>query len=318
MQPYQEEYIANLRDIAALAARKKPEGFSFESYQTALAENRVRIEQKVARNMELLRGELFPLLDHLLEADEAALFQLREFAGRLFQVGEELDVGLFCHIHQALLNRARLLRDQNNMIQELYWLGLGRNNRCSRLIGLEHSVVENYMSEMRLCFTEAGAYLKYFDEIQDKETRAYILRSRANMSLGQFASAEEKIRRVRQTLQIMQDKYYQEKEPDLPWDKYIFMTHRQMASSISFNKDKAMSAEDIEAIMESVYIVYQTRLQEAAERGEQPPIHSAFSYYAISYYCGLDTLEGLLTKMEQLMDRTDLSDFSAENMCGLI
>lgn len=318
MQPYQEEYIANLRDIAALAARKKPEGFSFESYQTALTENRVRIEQKVARNMELLRGELFPLLDHLLEADEAALFQLREFAGRLFQVGEELDVGLFCHIHQALLNRARLLRDQNNMIQELYWLGLGRNNRCSRLIGLEHSVVENYMSEMRLCFTEAGAYLKYFDEIQDKETRAYILRSRANMSLGQFASAEEKIRRVRQTLQIMQDKYYQEKEPDLPWDKYIFMTHRQMASSISFNKDKAMSAEDIEAIMESVYIVYQTRLQEAAERGEQPPIHSAFSYYAISYYCGLDTLEGLLTKMEQLMDRTDLSDFSAENMYGLI
>ena len=318
MQPYQEEYIANLRDIAALAARKKPEGFSFEAYQTELAENRVRIEQKVARNMELLRGELFPLLDHLLEADEAALAQLREFAGRLFQVGEELDVGLFCHIHQALLNRARLLRDQNNMIQELYWLGLGRNNRCSRLIGLEHSVVENYMSEMRLCFTEAGAYLKYFDEIQDKETRAYILRSRANMSLGQFASAEEKIRRVRQTLQIMQDKYYQEKEPDLPWDKYIFMVHRQMASSISFNKDKAMSAEDIEAIMESVYIVYQTRLQEAAERGEQPPIHSAFSYYAISYYCGLDTLEGLLTKMEQLMDRTDLSDFSAENMYGLI
>ena len=183
---------------------------------------------------------------------------------------------------------------------------------ASKLTGLEQSVVENYMSEMRLCFTEAGAYLKYFDEIEDKETRAYILRSRANMSLGQFASPEEKIRRVRQTLQILQDKYYQEKEPDLPWDRYIFMVHRQMASSISFHKDNTMSAEDIEAIMESVYIVYQTRLQEADGRGEQPPIHSAFSYYAISYYCGLDTLEGLLTKMEQLMDRTDLSDFSAE------
>lgn len=318
MQPYQEEYIANLKDIAALAARKKPEGFSFEAYQAELSANKVRIEQKVERNMELLKGELFPLLDHLLDADETVLTQLQEFAGKLFQVGEELDVGLFCHIHQALLNRARLFRDRNSMIQELYWLGLGRNSRCSKLIGLEQSIVENYMSGMRLCFTEAAAYLKYFDEIDDKETRAFILRSRANMSLGQFPSAREKIRRVRQTLQILQDSYYQEKEPDLPWDRYVFMVHRQMASSISFHKDNVMDAEDIEAIMESVYIVYQARLQEAAERGEQPPIHSAFSYYAISYYCGLDTLEGLLTKMEQLMDRAELSDFSAENMYGLI
>lgn len=318
MQPYQEEYIANLRDIAALAARKKTEGRCFEAYQDQLLRNRAQIERKVARNMDLLRKHLFPLLDHLPDADEAALEELQEFAGKLFQVGEELDIGLFCHIHQALLNRARLVKDQNSMIRELYWLGLGRNNRCSKLIGLEQDMVQNYMAQMRLCFTEAGAYLKYFDEIKDKDTRAYILRSRANMSLGQFASASEKIRRVRATLQILQDRYYQEREPDLPWDRYIFMAHRQMASSISYNKDNDMSAEDIEAIMESVYIVYQTRLQEAEERGEQPPIHSAFSYYAISYYCGLDTLDGLLTKMEHLMDRTDLSDFTSENMYGII
>lgn len=73
------------------------------------------------------------------------------------------------------------------MIRELYWLGIGRNNLCSRLLGLEMPMVDYYMSRMRLCFTEAGAYLKYFDEIKDKDTRAYILRARANMSLGQFA-----------------------------------------------------------------------------------------------------------------------------------
>ena len=318
MQPYQEEYIANLRDIAALAARKKKEGRSFEEYQAELAADRIQIEQKVTRNMELLREKLFPVLDHLMEAGEKELAELEEFAGKLFQVGEELDVGLFCHIHQALLSRARLLRDRNGMIRELYWLGLGRNNRCSKLLGLEQSMAGEYVSEMRLCFTEAAAYLKYYDEIEGTETRAYILRSRANMSLGQFPTVGEKIRRVKQTLQILQDKYYQEKEPDLPWEKYIFMTHRQMASSISYSKDNAMSAEDIEAIMESVYLVYQTRLQEAEERGERPPIHSAFTYYAISYYCGLDTLDGLLTKTEGLMDSAVLSDFSTENMYGLI
>ncbi len=318
MQPYQEEYIANLREIAALAARKKTEGYTFESYQTELAKNRNRIAGKVERNMELLRAGLFPLLDHLPESGEEELQELQEFAGRLFQVGEELDVGLFCQIHQALLNCARLKKDQAGMIRELYWLGIGRNNRCSKLVGLDYSVVENYVFEMRLCFTEAGAYLKYFDEIEDSETRGYILRARANTALGQYASASGKIQRVRQTLQILQDRYYQEKEPGLPWDRYIFMAHRQMASSISYSRESDMTAEDVEAVMESVYIVYQANMQEAAKRGERPPIHSAFNYYAISYYCGLDTMDGLLTKTEHLMDTTEISDFTSENMYGII
>ncbi len=318
MQPYQEEYIANLREIAALAARKKTEGYTFESYQTELAKNRNRIAGKVERNMELLRAGLFPLLDHLPESGEEELQELQEFAGRLFQVGEELDVGLFCQIHQALLNCARLKKDQAGMIRELYWLGIGRNNRCSKLVGLDYSVVENYVFEMRLCFTEAGAYLKYFDEIEDSETRGYILRARANTALGQYASASGKIQRVRQTLQILQDRYYQEKEPGLPWDRYIFMAHRQMASSISYSRESDMTAEDVEAVMESVYIVYQANMQEAAKQGERPPIHSAFNYYAISYYCGLDTMDGLLTKTEHLMDTTEISDFTSENMYGII
>ncbi|MDE6993841.1 MAG: hypothetical protein K2P41_05365 [Lachnospiraceae bacterium] len=318
MQPYQEEYIANLREIAALAARKKTEGYTFESYQTELAKNRNRIAGKVERNMELLRAGLFPLLDHLPESGEEELQELQEFAGRLFQVGEELDVGLFCQIHQAILNCARLKKDQAGMIRELYWLGIGRNNRCSKLVGLDYSVVENYVFEMRLCFTEAGAYLKYFDEIEDSETRGYILRARANTALGQYASASGKIQRVRQTLQILQDRYYQEKEPGLPWDRYIFMAHRQMASSISYSRESDMTAEDVEAVMESVYIVYQANMQEAAKRGERPPIHSAFNYYAISYYCGLDTMDGLLTKTEHLMDTTEISDFTSENMYGII
>lgn len=59
MQPYQEEYIANLKDIAVLAARKKTEGCSFEDYSAKLASDREQIERKIVRNMELLRAGLF-------------------------------------------------------------------------------------------------------------------------------------------------------------------------------------------------------------------------------------------------------------------
>lgn len=318
MQPYQEEYLANLNDIAVLAAHKRPKERTFGEYYEKMLQDSRLAEEKVKRNMELLRDGLFPALDHLFDADEKELQGLREFAGRLLNNREELDIGLFCQIHQALLNLARLKKDRCSMIQELYWLGIGRNNLCNKLVGLEMLEGGKYTSQMRLCFIEAAAYLKYFDEIEDTETRGFIFRSRANMALGRFKTASDKIHMVKQTLQILQDKEYRRKEPNLPWDRYIYMTHQLMASSISYSREDTMTPQDIADIMESVYLVYHTRLQEAEEKKEKPPIRPAFSYCAIEYYCGLNTLEELLTRLEGLMDTTDISDFSVDSMYGII
>lgn len=318
MQPYQEEYIANLRDIAVLTARKKPESRSYEEYCAHLLKNKAQAERKMRRNMELLRGELFPALDHIYEAGEGKLQELQEFASKLLVGKEELDVGLFCKIHKALLNLARQKKDRSGMIRELYWLGMGYNNLCNKLVGLEQEESEKYTMQMRLCFAEAAAYLKYYEEIEDVETKGYILRCRANMSLGQFKHPSEKIRMVNRTLQILQDKYFQEKAPELPWERFIYMTHQQMAASISYSKNKIMTPQDTALVMESVYTVYQKRMQEAAERNEQPPIHSRFAYEALEYYCGLNNLDGLLTKMEALMDAADASIFEEESMYGII
>lgn len=318
MRPYQEEYIANLKDIVVLTARKKPAGQDFKDYLEELLHNRLQAEQKVKRNMELLREDLFPRLDRLFEAGGEELRELQEFAGHLLSGTQELDVGLFCQIHQALLSLARSQKDQAGIIRELYWMGIGRNNICNKLVGLDSEKTEKYVSQMRLCFTEAAAYLKYHDALEDTETRGYIFRCRANMALGKFRSVSDRIRLLKQTLQIMQDKEYQEKTPQLPWERYIYMTHQLMASSISYDRENTMTPQDITALMESVYIVYQRRIQEAEENGEPKPIRSAFHYYAMEYYCGVNTLDQLLTNMEKLMDAADLSDFSGESMYGII
>lgn len=318
MQPYQEEYLANLREVTALSAWRGPEGLPFDAYAARLRENEARVEQLARRDMELLRGQFFPLLDNLFAADGAALAELEAFAARLLGRPEELDAGLFCQIRQALLSMARQNRDRAGAIRELYWLGMGRHSRVSKLVGLELPLVEKFVIQMRLCFTEAAAYLKYYDEIEDTETRGYILRSRANIALGLFKSPGEKIRLVKQTLQILQDKGYQEKAPDLPWDRYIYMTHQHMASSISYRKDTAMSAEDMANIMESVYTVNQRQIREAAERGERTPIRWVFPYHAIEYYCGMRSLEQLLAEMEKLLDAVDPADFSADGMYGMV
>ncbi len=318
MQPYQEEYISNIKDLVNLITLKKPGNRSFEEYEAVLLHSGQLVEQKIRRNTELLRKGLRPMLDHMPEASPEALQELQEFAETLFNNRDILDTGLFCQIHQALLNLARLKKDRNGMIRELYWLGMGRNDLCTKVVGLDLAIIENYISGMRLCFTEAAAYLKYFDEIDDLETKGYILRSRANISLGRFKTPSEKIHMVKRTLQILQDKEYQEKAPELPWDRYIYLTHQQMAACISHSRENPMTAEDIAVAMESVYIVYQRRLQEAASQGKQLPLRPAFSHYTIEFHCGLDTIDGLLAKLEHLMDMADPSDFSADNMYGLI
>ena len=84
MQPYQEEYISNIKQAADLAAWKKPDGLTFEQYAALLLENEERITQASKRSMELLRGGLFPVLDNLLSADAATLEELEEFSSRLY------------------------------------------------------------------------------------------------------------------------------------------------------------------------------------------------------------------------------------------
>ena len=314
MEPYQEEYIANLREIAALSPRRQPSEGTLADYTDRLRRDRARQKQLAARNMALLRENLFPVLDNLPEAGHQETEDLRQFAAALIQGRIELDAILYCQIHQSLLGLARHRRDRDEIIRELYSLGIGRYAQCSKLVGLDLSVSAPYTSQMRLCFVEAAAYLKYFDEIQDPDTRGYILRSLANTALGQFRVTSERVRLIKNALQIMQDPAYREREPSLPWDRFVRQTHRLMTASISFSRETAMTAQDVASIMESVYAVYDLHAQAEGAMAARP----AFHYYAIEYYCGLDSMEGLLSKTERLLNSADLTDFSVEGMYAVI
>ena len=318
MRPYQQEYLDNLRQFSVLSQRKHPGELTYEEYSARMAQDREQIIRLARRNMELLRTGLFPVLDNLFDADKEELKELEEFSFKLFDARRELDVGLFCQIRQALLSLARQKQDRDSMIRELYWLGMGRNALSSKMVGLPLSDIAEYMTKMRLCFAEAAAYLKYFDGIEDDGTQGYIIRARANMSLGQFYSPSEKIRLVQKTLEILHDTGYQEAAPSLPWERFIYLTHQNMTSSISHSRENPMSPEEIASIMESAYIVYTRRFQEAETQGSQPPAKSAFGYYSIEFYCGLYSLDALLRKLEGLLDAVDPADYSADGMYSMI
>ena len=51
MQPYQEEYIANIREITALADQIRPGKLSFAAYELRLRQSSGLVREKVQRNM---------------------------------------------------------------------------------------------------------------------------------------------------------------------------------------------------------------------------------------------------------------------------
>ena len=62
------------------------------------------------------------------------------------------------------------------------------------------------------------------------------------------------------------------------------MRHQQLVSNTSYCREHDMTAQDVASIMESVHIVHQRRIEEAADK-QEIPIRSAFSRSAIEYYC---------------------------------
>lgn len=311
MRPYQEEYLANVRAYIALTAARPGGG---EDPVEWMEKNEAERRRLILRDMELLRGWLAPQLDRLPEADGEELEELQAFAAALYGGGTDLDLGLFCHLRQALLNLARQKGDRDGMVRELYWLGIGRHALYNKLTGLEREAAEPWLSQARLCFAEAAAYLKYFQELEDPETRSYILRSLANTALGQFRSVSERTSLLKRALQVFQDPYYRELAPQLPWDRYVRGARQLMIASLSHGREQAMTPQDVADIMESAHIVYQGNT-----RPEDVPLaRQSFHLYSIEFYCGIYDLNTLLAKLEGLMDQTDETDYSTDGMYGLI
>ena len=318
MQAYQEEYLANLRRFDALSQRQRPKGLDCEAYTARVRAEREEILRLSRRNMELLRAELFPSLEGLYGWDPQQIEELEEFSFQLFDGRVELDIGLFCQIHQALLGLARFNEDRDAIIRELYWMGMGSNALSSKLVGLPLADIQEYTLRMRPYFIEAADYLKDFEEIGSSETRGYILRSRANVSLGQFSTPGEKIGLICETLKILQNKRYQELAPELPWGRFIYLTHQNMTSSISHSREKVMSPEEMAAIMPSALIVYEGRYEVGQRLHRQPAARPAFGYHALEFYCGLTTLDDFLTRMEELLDGAIATDYSTDGMYAML
>ncbi len=318
MQPYQEEYIENCRIFRNITSMPFLSSSDFDAFFEDSIRNMHKAHELAQRSTQLLQENLLPVLDDLHLQKPEVLEELESFADALTQGPQALDVALACQLHESLLTCYRHSGQRENVIRELYKLGMSRYGFWVMLTGLELSETEGFSLRMRYCFVEAGSYLKYFDEFRE-DTKGYILRSLANTYLGDFADWREKLRCVRRSMQVFSDEQYRASAPGLPWDRFIYLLHRQMVSVLPYHfPEGTLSPDAVVDVMESAHLIYELQYEKAKQKGEPLHAHRLMPYYSVEYACGLITKEELLSHMEELMDSGDPAIYDDNNNYRII
>lgn len=315
MQQYQEQYSDNTRKINKLLNNHiEPESKPEDFYRQKL-EDHMEIVWCREENMGILREKLIPLLDDILNAGQEDIEALVEFADALMK--KQLDNGLQYQICNALVAYARMKKDRNLLIKELYLTAMAAYN-FQRMAG--GAVADKFRWKMHMLFGEAAGYIRYYDEIENTETRGYIHRAMGNLALGYAGNDTETVRKkmgvLRRSLQVLNDPAYHKKTPDLPWDLFIYKSHQERTTLLGFLRSGEATVEDIKEVMESAQFVYDRQVKNAREKGIPLEPQWEYAYYAASYHSGIHTLADFLQNIEKVYAATSSTDYSQQGMYG--
>ena len=172
MRRYQEIYLENAKKVVKLLQHAELQGLPEEEVNRRLRERSRMIREMRKENTAILREKLFPLLDDILTAEEEEVQALEEFADQLMR--ERMDPGIRYYVCNALVTCARVRDLRRLLIKELYMTGMALFEFQSMLEKDETGWLQWKQS---LLFGEAAGYIRFYDEIQDVETRGYIHRA---------------------------------------------------------------------------------------------------------------------------------------------
>ena len=312
MLEYQSRYVENTKQIMRLLSEPDKDLSDFSGWSKRLREREAEMEALRKENTDILSRELFPTLDRLYEADEEEISGMTEFADKLMDWSVNLDIGVYVLIHDALLSLARQKNDRDRMIMELYRLGMGYYYLNRALQGIDKKETARFYFRNEMLFTEAGSYLKFFPEIDNEETKGYIIRSLANIAI----TASDRRKRVAVTsriLKIIRDPYYRELAPGLPWDRFLRASNQQMSANRIMLSRGELSPSELSEILEACVSVF-----EPEKNQENPNIRWLWPYYEMQYSCGFASLQTTVGRLEELIDSQPYDQYDMSGLYGNI
>ncbi len=298
MTGWQEAYLRNVREVDQLRALFSAEREDFDTWYQRHLEHEARLRTLKKENTALLSGELFPLLDRLHEASPEEIAQLTDFAGQLVDWKTNLDCGVFIAVHEALLKLYRHRRDRSGVIRELYQVGMGLFYLQRSLVSVDCKAAASLRFRNEMVFTEAASFFRYFETLDSDETRGYVIRSMANISIS-AVNYKRRIEASMRTIRTARDPAYRALAPDLPWDTYLRRGYQQLSTLRTQLSDPAITRTEVAAVMDACYEVFkpETLSGNSNRRWLWP-------YYDMEYHCGYVSLEVTLERLERLIRET--------------
>ena len=230
-----ERYIQNLRRVRTLSRPQFPPETAPEVLLEAIQGNAVRCFDLMKENNALL-GELVYTRDAKTLSDDD-IAELEEAAGRLFNYANSEDCGVAYKIHELLLKAARFRDNVPMIIRELYYNGITLHYINVRD---EDHDVNLLWPRIHAFFLEGANYIARYEEL-DKETRQYIIRCVGNIRMAVSRRTKENCRRYQElfetALRIIESPYYQEMDPDIPWQRYIYAMHMDQMTELAYLRE---------------------------------------------------------------------------------
>ena len=306
-----ERYIQNLRRVRTLSRPQFPPETAPEVLLEAIQDNAVRCFDRMKENNALL-GELVYTRDAKTLSDDD-IAELEEAAGRLFNYANSEDGGVAYKIHELLLKAARFRDDVPMIIRELYYNGITLHYINVRD---EDHDVNLLWPRIHAFFLEGANYIARYEEL-DKETRQYIIRCVGNIRMAVSRRTKENCRRYQElfetALRIIESPYYQEMDPDIPWQRYIYAMHMDQMTELAYlrENDDPMVAE---RVLRSATYVYE---HQNANRGEESRLQNwrvSYFYHAALYHAGKGTARAVVEDLLEIIDQTGERDYSPDGI----
>lgn len=306
-----ERYIQNLRRVRTLSRPQFPPETAPEILLETIQGNAVRCFDLMKENNALL-GELVYTRDAKTLSD-SDIAELEEAAGRLFNYANSEDCGVAYKIHELLLKAARFRDDVPMIVQELYYNGITLHYINVRD---EDHDVNLLWPRIHAFFLEGANYIARYEEL-DKETRQYIIRCVGNIRLAVSRRTKENCRRYQElfetALRIIESPYYQEMDPDIPWQRYIYAMHMDQMTELAYlrENDDPMVAE---RVLRSATYVYE---HQSANRGEESRLQNwrvSYFYHAALYHAGKGTARAVVEDLLEMIDQTGEQDHSPDGI----
>lgn len=306
-----ERYIQNLRRVRTLSRPQFPPETAPEVLLEAIQGNAVRCFDLMKENNALL-GELVYTRDAKTLSDDD-IAELEEAAGRLFNYANSEDGGVAYKIHELLLKAARFRDDVPMIIRELYYNGITLHYINVRD---EDHDVNLLWPRIHAFFLEGANYIARYEEL-DKETRQYVIRCVGNIRMAVSRRTKENCRRYQElfetALRIIESPYYQEMDPDIPWQRYIYAMHMDQMTELAYlrENDDPMVAE---RVLRSATYVYE---HQSANRGEESRLQNwrvSYFYHAALYHAGKGTARAVVEDLLEMIDQTGEQDHSPDGI----